>query len=164
MNLTLYNIAETYRKALDELSDMDLPVEVVQNTLEGLEGDLSTKATNVAMFTRNLESLAAQIKEAEQAMAHRRKVIENRVENIKDYIKSCMETAGIQKIECPYFALSIKKNPPQVEITGELLWAYIRLPPPPEAEPNKKLIAETIKSGKEVSGARLIQTTRLEIK
>lgn len=165
-NLALYQIADTYRQALDQLADMDLPPEAVENTLEGLQGDLQVKATNVAMFARNLEALAAEIKLAEQAMSHRRKVLENRVSSIKEYIKTNMEKASITAIECPYFKLSIKKSPPSVEIVDEaaIPAVYKKQPEPPPPVIDKKMIAEVIKGGATVDGARLGQGTRLEIK
>ena len=165
-DLTLYEISNDYREAVDKLTDMDLPPEAVQDTLEGLKGDLTVKATNVAMFTRNLDSLANQIREAEQTMAHRRKVLENRSETIRHYIKTCMESAGVSKIECPYFKMSIKRNPPSVEIEDESLVpaGFLRQAPPPPPVPDKKLIAERLSMGEIVEGTKLIQKTRLEIK
>lgn len=165
-NLALYQIAETYREALDKLADMGLPDQIVSDTLGGIEGDLQIKATNISMLVRNLESLAESIKNAEENMSHRRRVIENRCESIREYIKNCMETAGIQKIECPYFKLSVKKNPPSVEITDEasVPAIYMRVPLPPPPSIDKKLILETLKEGTNIPGTRLLQRTRLEIK
>ena len=165
-DLTLYQISNDYREAVEKLSDMDLPPEAVNDTLEGLKGDLTTKATNVAMFTLNLDSLAEQIRQAELTMAHRRKVLENRAEAVRNYIKTCMESAGISKIECPLFKMSIKKNPPSVEIYDEsqIPQDLMRSPPPPPKVPDKKLIAERLSKGEVVGGTRLMNKTRLEIK
>jgi hypothetical protein len=49
-------------------------------------------------------------------MAKRRKAYENRVAWLKDYIKYNMEATGIRTIECPYFKLSIAKNPPALDL------------------------------------------------
>ena len=165
-NMTLYEISNEYREAVEKLGDMDLPQEVINDTLEGLHGDLQTKATNVAMFSQSLDALAKQIKEAETQMAHRRKVLENRAESIRQYLKSCMESSGITKIECPYFKLSIKKNPPSVEVYDENLLPqeFMRAPPPPPPIPDKKLIAERLSAGEIIDGVRLVQKTRLEVK
>lgn len=166
MDLTLYDISNDYRDAVEKLGDLDLPPEVIADTLEGLRGDLTTKATNVAKFAQNLETLAQQIKDAEAKMAHRRKVLENRAASIRAYIKHCMESAGVSKIECPYFKLSIKKNPPSVVIDNaeEIPETFIRTPPPPPPEIDKKAISEALKAGQTIPGAHLDQTTRLEIK
>ncbi len=120
-NMTLYNISADYLEALDHLTDpeADIPMEAVADTLEGFELELSEKATNVAAFARNLEATAKAIKEAEQAMARRRRALENRAKWIKDYLKNNMEATGITKIESPWFVLSIRKNPPAVDVTDE---------------------------------------------
>ncbi len=166
MNLTLYEIAETYRHALTALEDMDLSPETVTDTLDGLAGDLQVTATNIAKFVKNLEGLAAQIKEEETHMAHRRKRLDERAQAIREYIKGCMETAGITKIDCPFFQLSIKKNPPAVEIINENLVPsdLMRVPPPPAPVPDLKQISQMLKVDGACAYARLVQATRLEIK
>ena len=65
----LYEIAAEYRDAATKLAELDLDAQTVADTLEGLSGDLETKAQNVAFFVRNLEATAAAIKQAEADMA-----------------------------------------------------------------------------------------------
>ena len=162
----LYVLAEEYRQAAITLADLDLPPEVVQDTLEGLAGDLETKATNTAMLVRNLEATAEAIKAAEGEMARRRKALENRAASVREYLKVSMIRAGITKIECPYFRLALRDNPPAVVIDAEsqIPDEFMRRPEPPPPAPDKKSIAEAIKSGREVPGAHLERGQRLEIK
>ncbi len=82
----LYELAAAYRADLDKLNDLDLPPEVVADTLESIGGDLQEKCTNVGFVIRNMEALAAQIKDAEQQMAARRKAIEARAERVREYL------------------------------------------------------------------------------
>jgi hypothetical protein len=166
MNTSLYVIAGEYTAAMNKLVDSDLPIEVINDTLEGLSGDLETKATNVAMFVRNLESPAEQIKVAEKAMADRRKAIEKKADSIRRYLKDNMQRCGINKIECPHFALTLKKNPPSVVIDDvEAIPAeFMVTPAPPPPAPDKKAIGDKLKNGEEVPGCRLEQGERLEIK
>lgn len=163
----LYEIAETYRSAMEKLGDMDLDEQTIRDTLEGIEGDLQVKGQNVAAFCLHLESMANAIAEAEKKMAHRRKVISNRADNIRAYIKSCMETAGIQEIECPYFKMKIKKNPPKVVIDDEagIPSEFMNTPPPPPPVPDKKAIAEFLKQqpDEKTEWAHREQGTRLDI-
>lgn len=162
----LYVLAEDYRNAAAKLADLDLPPEVVADTLEGLAGDIEVKATNVAMFVRNLESTAEQIKAAEAAMAARRKAIENRAAHVREYLLANMQRTGISKIECPYFRLAVRDNPPSVVIESaeNIPTEFMRQPEPPPPAPDKKAIADAIKSGHDVPGAYLSRTQRLEIK
>jgi hypothetical protein len=165
-SLTLYEITAEYRSAVDKLADLDLPEDVVADTLESLGGELQTKATSVAAFIRNLEASAAAIKEAEAQMAARRKAIENRAARVKDYLLANMMVAGVQKIECPLFKLAVRENPPAVEIYEPALIPvdYMVVPPIPEAVPDKKGIALVLKAGGDVPGCKLTRGTRLEIK
>ena len=165
--LTLYELAAEYRAEAEKLADLDLPPEVIVDTLEGMAGDLEVKATNVVMFARNLEALALQIKEAEATMSARRKALEKRAEHLREYCLRNMLACGIQKIEGPMFELSIRKNPASVEIFDEAMLPpdYMREVEPPPPAPDKKLIAQAIKDGFEVPGARMAAAKfRLEVK
>lgn len=165
MKMTLYEMSGTYRQALADLVDEDLPIEAITDTLDGLRGELDEVAINVAMIVQNMESLAEQIEVAQNQMERRRKNFESRAQAIRDYLKGCMETASITKIDCPYFQLSIRKNPPAVEIDDEsLIPLALQIIPEPIPRPDKKHIAEVITGGGTVPGARLVQRTRLVIK
>lgn len=163
---TLYVLAEDYRNAVISLADLDLPPEVVADTLESMIGDIEVKSTNVAMFVRNLEATAEQIKAAEAEMAKRRKAIETRTQHVRDYLKDNMLRAGINKIECPYFKLAIRDNPPAVVIDDQSMIPanYMRQPETPPPAPDKKAIGDALKAGVEIKGARLERGQRLEIK
>lgn len=162
----LYDIAAEYRDAAHKLADLDLDAQTVADTLEGLAGELEVKVQNVAFFARNLESTAAAIKQAEDNMAARRKSLEKRAEGLRQYIFTSMQVAGIEKIECPHFRMSIKSNPAAVEIyePGLIPVEFMTKPEPPAPAPDKKAIADAIKAGREVAGAKLTQGKRLEIK
>jgi hypothetical protein len=116
MNVTLYQLAADFREAASKLGDLDLPDDVVADTLEGMSGELETKATNVAAFARDLEATAASIKEAEAQMKARREAIERRAARLRHYLLHNMQVAGIKQIECPWFKLSVRDNPPAVEV------------------------------------------------
>jgi hypothetical protein len=164
--MSLYNIAYEYRAVVDHLMDVQTDEQAIADTLEAEAYPLELKAQNVAYAIKNLEATAEAIKNAEREMADRRKAIEKRAADLREYTKTCMEIAGVQKIECPYFALTIKKNPAGVEIFEPSLIpaSFMRQPEPPPAAPDKKAIAEAIKEGREVPGAMLAQGTRLDIK
>jgi len=165
-NLSLYQISENYMEALDVLTDpeADLPIEAVNDTLEALGGELEDKAINVAKFLKNMEATAKAIKEAEAEMARRRKALENRVKWLKDYLKANMEHTGISKIECPYFKLSVQKNPPAVAILDEEAIPAEFKEQVVSWKLDKTGIKNAIKAGKSVPGAELVNGTRLAIR
>ena len=161
----LYELTADYRAAAEKLADLDLPPEVVADTLESLAGDLEVKATNVAMFVRNLDALAEQIKQAEAQMAARRKAIEARAERVRRYLLENMQDCGIRKIESPWFVISIRKNPPSVVIDDEraIPPELMVTPEPPPPRPDKTAIKERLFAGIAVPGAHLEQRERVEI-
>lgn len=165
-NLTLYELSNEYREALEVLTDpaADIPNEVVADTLEGLQGELQEKTVNVAKFMRNLETAAAQIKEAEAQMAKRRSVIEKRAKWIKAYLKQNMEACGISKIESPWFRLAIQNNPLAVDIINEAAVPDEYKQEVVTVKIDKAGIRNAIKSGEVVPGAALVNGTRLAIR
>lgn len=162
----LYILADEYRAAAAALADTDLDDQTIADTLDGLSGDLEVKATNVAMFARNLESTAEAIKEAESDMASRRKALESRADGLRRYLLTCMQRTGIREISCPQFKLSIKANPPAVDVfdAAQIPAEFMRQPEPPPPSPDKTAIKAALKAGASVPGARMTQGERLYIK
>jgi hypothetical protein len=162
----LYQIADQYLQDVAKLQDLDLDPQTVADTLESMGGDLEAKATNVAMFVRNLESLADQIKQAEASMAARRKAIETRADNVREYLLSNMLRTGISKIESPYFKIALRNNPPSVVVDDPSLIPakYMRQAEPPAPAPDKREISEALKFGEIVPGARLVTKQSVTIK
>lgn len=163
---TLYEIAREYKGTAELLANLELDAQTVADTLEGQSGDLQTKAQNTVFVLRNLESTAEAIKQAEAEMAQRRRAIEARADRLKTYVLECMQVAGVEKIECPHFRISIKNNPGSVDVfePGLIPSEFMKNPEPPPPTPDKTAIKNAIKNGAEVPGARVVTTQRLDIK
>jgi len=166
MNISLYELAAEFRETAATLADMDLPPEVVADTLESISLPIEQKAGQVAAFIRNLEATADQIKAAEKQMADRRKAMENRAASVKEYLRTNMAACGMTKIDHPLFKISLRDNPESVVIDDErqIPVDYLRQPEPPAPTPDKTLIKQAIKDGFDVPGAHLARSQRLEIK
>lgn len=168
-SLKLYEITTEYRLLAEKLADMDMDATTVADTLEasGLTDALPDKAQGVEMVARAAEmfcpTIDVEIARLQALKARRQKI----AQGLRDYIKWNMENAGVERIECPLFCLSLKKNPPAVEVLDDkqIPAGYWVTPEPKPIEPriDKKAIAADIKKGTEVPGARLIQGVRLEI-
>jgi len=163
----LYEIAVTYRDQAEQLADLDLPAEVIADTLESMQGELEAKSQNVIFAMRNMEVTSAAIKDAEAKLAARRKAIDNRAESLRAYVLNCMQLAGVEKITSPWFTLAQRQNPPRVVIDAiDLVPAeYMRAPPPPPPpEPDKTAILAAVKAGAEVPGTHIERGIRLDIR
>ena len=161
----LYTIALDYRDAAETLADLDLPPEVVADTLESMAGDLEVKFQSMAFFARNMAATSDAIKAAIEDMTKRSKAYDSRVAHIKRYMLDSMVIAGVQKIEGAYLRISIRNNRAAVDILdiGQVPVEFMVVPPRPPAYPDKVAIKAAIKAGDDVPGAKLTRTQRLDI-
>jgi len=166
MLTTLYEIAAEYRTDMEKLADLDLSPEAIADTIEGMSGALQQKAQNIGSLVKHLEVTADAMKDAEAQLYKRRKAVEARIDHIKSYVLNVMQHNNIEKIETPYFNLSISKNPPAVDIfdSNQVPAHFMRQPEPPPPSPDKVAIKESLKLGEDVPGCRLFQSVRLNIK
>lgn len=162
----LYQIAAQHRAMVDALMSTQDDAQAIADTIESESYPLELKAQNVAYAPKMLEAEADAIEEAAKEMMARAKAKRKRAENIREYLKTCMEVAGVTKIECPHFAITIRKNPASVDVFESALIpaAYMRQAAPPPPAIDKAAIKDAIKAGIDVPGAILSVGTRLEIK
>ena len=165
----LYVLTNQYLELAEKLADGDFDAQTIADTIEasGISDELAVKAQGIEYVARAAEAhhpvIDAEIARLQALKASRDKV----AAGLRQYLKENMERAGIEKIECPMFKLSIKKNPPAVEITDPQslppeYWCTPE-PKPPVAAPDKARIKEAITHGDTVPGAHLTQSTRLVV-
>lgn len=167
-SVALYQLTGEYSALMHRLDDLDLDVITIADTIEasGLTDDIQNKAQGVEMVARAavqyVPALDAEIARLQALKTQR----ENVAKGLRDYLKRCMEAAEIEKITCPFFTITIAKNPAAVEIINavEIPDEYLaeQKPAPPRAL-DKKKIGDALKAGANLSWARLNQSTRLKI-
>ena len=168
-DLKLYEIAGEYRLLAEKLAAADFDATTIADTIEasGLTDALQEKAQGVELVARAAEmhcpAIDAEIARLQALKARRQKI----AAGLREYIRSQMEVAGIERISCPLFDLKLKKNPPAVEVLDERqvpehFWVTPE-PKPVEPRLDKTAIKGAIKAGIDVPGARLVQATRLEV-
>lgn len=165
----LYVLTNSYLALAEKLADGDFDAQTIADTIEasGITDELAVKAQGIEYVARAAEAhhlvIDAEIARLQALKASRDKV----AAGLRQYLKENMERAGIEKIECPMFKLSIRKNPASVEVSEpeKLPAEFWRTPEPkpPVAAPDKARIKEAIAHGNTVPGAHLIQSTRLVV-
>jgi len=166
-SIALYQLTDQYQALMHQLDGLDLDAQTIADTIEasGLTDSIQDKAQGVEMVARAATQYVPAI-DAEIARLQALKASRERVaQGLRDYLKRNMEAMGIDKIECPFFKITIAKNPAAVDIFDPLSLpaVYMVVPEPKPAMPDKKAIAAAIKAGQEVPGARMIQGTRLKV-
>ena len=137
MSLALYNIAQQYRAMVEALVDSEDDARAIFDTIEAESGPLKQKIQRVAYAPKILEAEAQAIEERAHAMLKRAAAKRARAGHILEYLKTCMEIAGITSIDhCTDFLISITRNPVSVDVWDErqLPAEFLRQPPAPPTE------------------------------
>jgi len=165
---SLFQIAIEHRSLVETLSNSELDEQTLSDTLEAESWPLEVKAQNCVYVIKNDEMLEAAIEQRIKDMQVRLASVRKHRETLEKNVLKCMQIAKTQKISCPDFEISVRNNPPAVEVYEESLLPadYMRTPEPkpPVAAPDKALIKRALQDGYEVQGARLTQSQRLNIK
>ena len=136
---------------IEELMDAEVCDEAA---LERVFGNIQLKAQNICQFVRVLESEAAMYQAEVDRLAAHAKARENRVKQIKEYLKMNMERLGTDKIPAGTFKIALQNNSqPALEADNEneAPNEYIDIIPE-QRIPAKDRIKEALQAGKEVKG------------
>lgn len=150
----LYHITEQYNElaALAESADEDLAV-ALRDTMEGIEGEFQEKGKAIAMVALNIDGDLEAIQSQIDRLTERKRVITNRRESLKEYLRTNMEASGITKITHPLFTITCGKGKPIVVIDDEKAIPDDYVNVKVTSAPDKAAIAKAIKDGIEVPGA-----------
>lgn len=157
-NFTLYELTELYTN----LMDLDLENEQVQQALGDIDEKIEVKADNIAKLIRGLEGQKDICKAEEERICKRRKSIENRIDNLKEYLKATMIATDKRKFKTDLFSFNIQKNKTSIKILNE------EKVPEEYVEYDRKVLKDKLKKaiteGLEVDYAELIQTESLRVR
>lgn len=162
--LTLYNISQETQDVLYGicLAEGEITEEEEQK-LKILDekgiSEYESKRKVLKWMLSNIDIMKAE----EDRIKQQRQVVANGVERLKKYLIVCMDMAEKKKVTLETGSFAIRDNAPSVEITDENLIPeeYLEFPAP---KPIKNAIKDALKKGKEVPGAKLINSRTLQIK
>lgn len=168
-SIALYQLTADYLALAEKLADGDFDATTINDTIEasGLLDSIQDKAQGIEFVAREAEKycplIDMEIERLQALKAQRARV----AAGLRAYLLRNMEAAGIEKIECAFFKLSIRKNPPAVDVWDDkqipaAFWVTPE-PKPVVQQIDKKAISAAIKAGVEVPGAKLVQHTRLVV-
>jgi hypothetical protein len=165
MALKLYEIKNEYLSAVEDLNSInELSDEIIKDTLAPFKQEVEAKITNIAAYIKNLEIEAAAMKQYEDNMNKKRKVVENKILRIKEYIKSNMIECEINKISSPEFNIQIRPCTDSVVIDDESKLHDVVMNVKVIRTPDKNKIKNMLNEGWDVPGAHLESGWSLVIK
>ena len=165
-------IQSSFDESTGEIIDEELYTES-QRELDNLEIAQNEKIENIACYIKNLNSEVFAIENEIKTLSQRKKVKENQLKRIKEYLANFLKLKGIKKIETPKTIISFRKSE-QLEITDEeeaMEWCRLRgfLKEKPEIDKTevKKYIKNLIEIGDEdlcPSDIKIVEKQNLQIK
>jgi len=164
--MTLYELTAEYLQLLEWAEDPELDPEVLEDTLEGLTGEIEIKADGYAKVIAQLKADAAALKAEIDRLTERKRKAEDSVERLTKSLGTAMILMDKRKFKTDLFSFTIQKNPPAVVIDEQ----YIENIPEDyliyqDPKIDKARIKADLKAGRNLDGiAHLEQTEGLRIK
>ena len=165
-------IQSSFDESTGEIIDEELYTES-QRELDNLEIAQNDKIENIACYIKNLNSEVFAIENEIKTLSQRKKVKENQLKRIKEYLANFLKLKGIKKIETPKAVVSFRKSE-VLEIEDEELiidWCRYRgfLKEKPEIDKAKvkKYIKELIDDDEKdlcPTEIRIVEKQNLQIK
>jgi RNA recognition motif-containing protein len=116
MNKPLYELVNdlTFLNSIDPEDEEQ--EKKVSEMLEKVNLDIEQKAIGIAKYIINIKGYMEMIKAEEDRLHKKQKAAENRMESLKSYLFKEMRKAAIMQIKGDVCTVSIKQNPPSVEV------------------------------------------------
>lgn len=154
--MSLFKMTGSFQRMLDDITDCvddGIQFEALTESLDSLEGDIRQKVENCAKMVRCLDARAKTFKEEQKFFEAKSKAAANAAERLEDYIKLCMETVGMDKVEGDILTVKIQKNSkPSLVVDGKVPERFLI---PQEPKVNNAAITEALLDKEDLDFARL---------
>lgn len=119
MSNPLYKLTDQWEKIAKDIESGEITQEMVSDTLEGLEGELKSKAENCIIIAERIAEDVAAIEKEITRLQARLKKRKGKRQWLLDYVKAAMKKTGVKKIEGDRHDITLKAGPPIVVIPDE---------------------------------------------
>ena len=141
----------------------DADPEVIQGTMEALDGELEDKADGYARIIAQLKADAEGLDAEINRLISRKTGLLTNAERLKRHLEASMIATGKRKFKTAFYSFGIQKNPASVKIDDEdAIPSVYLIPQMPKID--KKGIAEALKRGEKLPYAHLEQGESLRIR
>jgi hypothetical protein len=118
---TLWSLGQEWDRLLSLLEDPESDQDAIQLELQRVAGDIRTKGAGLAIVLQGLDRLADWQRVEGQRLMAKARANEAHAERLKTYALSCMESLGIERLETGTHTLSVRTNPPAVQVIDETI-------------------------------------------
>lgn len=119
MSVSLYELKGAFREALElEVSGPE-DAEAMIALIDEAANDIENKCINIGYVIKTLKYEQDILKAEEEELRAKRKVRENKVARLKDYVFQAMKETGLDKAEAVDIKVSIAKTPAHLVVLDE---------------------------------------------
>ena len=123
--MNLYELTNDFLQLQEMLEDPEVDMDVINDTMEALEGAIEVKADGYAMIIRNMEGSITAIKAEMERLSDKKHLLESSIKRLKDNLQQAMVLTGKTKFKTDLFSFGIQKNggalPVIVDVDTEVL-------------------------------------------
>jgi hypothetical protein len=161
---TLYDLSADYLQILD-LLDSGETDEALELQLDHLAGQIAQKAESIAGLVAHLDGIAAMRRAESERLRKRAQSDEAQAARLKEYVLKHMQAIGKERIDTARFTLSVRTNPPAVQVLEEMLVPKEFIKTVVSTAVDKRAILDHLKStGEVVDGVAITRGQRLDIR
>jgi hypothetical protein len=93
--------------------------EALQYAMDEIQGEFEVKADNIVMLRRNIESDVTAIDNEIERLTELKRIKNNSVSQISDYLRRNMEAANLKSIKRPLFTITLAMGKEKVIVDNE---------------------------------------------
>ncbi len=162
---TLYSLASEYLDVLALLEDPDADADTLEQQLDDIAGLLTQKADNIAALVQQFEGMAALRKAEADRMRELAAADQRNAERLRSYLLRHMQALGTEKIDTARFKISVRTNPPAVQVLEEMLVPEQFVRTVTTTSVDKRAVLDNYKTTGEIpAGIDITRSTRLEVR
>lgn len=160
---SIYQLTNEAMELASLLSEGEITPEI-ENQLVINQEELQKKAIDygyvMKSFNVDIDAIDAEIERLKALKTIRT----NAIERMKSALQNALEVYGIEKVETPTMKISIRSNPPSVDVVNEYQIPEMFKKEKTTVSIDKSSILKALKEGQEVPGAVIKQSKRIDIK
>ncbi|EJU22510.1 bacteriophage resistance factor, PF05565 family [Peptoanaerobacter stomatis] len=160
--MKLIELSQIYQNMLQLIDDEKVTQEELKLAFNQIDEEIEEKAQNIAFMLKEIDSDIEKFKKIEEEFAIKRKRLESRKSNLKQYLEDNMKAVDKKKFKTEYFSFNIQKNAPSLNVATENYIPneyYIT-----ERKLDRKKLLDAIKNGLEIKDVSLKQSESLRIR
>ena len=144
--MNLYELTANYLALQQMIEDPEADMQMINDTMEAIEGSIEEKADGYAKVIKNMEASIAAIKAEQDRLTARKNLLELGIKTLKKNLEASMIATGKRKFKTDLFSFSIQKNGGKAPVildvadTSELPDELVRIKEEPDMEAIRNML------------------------